>query len=104
MSIADLIRTLTINVGGPAAVSQTFLPYVERSKRKVIMNMTSGLGSIALEHGKKNASYSISKTAINMLVRILWFFSRQCGWNRDGSLTLVRVMPSAMWSDTLADV
>lgn len=67
MTIADLTRTLTINVGGPVCVAQTYLPYVERSKRKVIMNMTSGLGSIALEHGKKNASYSISKTAINML-------------------------------------
>lgn len=87
MTRADLTRTLTINVGGPACVAQTYLPYVERSKRKVIMNMTSGLGSIALEHGRKNASYSISKTAINMLVSVKSFHILS-EWLRSNALTV----------------
>lgn len=51
------------------------------------MNMTSGLGSIALEHGRKNASYSISKTAINMLVSVKSFHILS-EWLRSNALTV----------------
>lgn len=33
------------------------------------MNMSSGLASMGLDHGETNATYSISKTALGMLVR-----------------------------------
>ena len=56
------------NVAGPALVAKVYLPYLEKSKRKVIVNMSSGLGSIGLDLGPKNSIYSISKTALNMLV------------------------------------
>lgn len=45
------------------------MPLLEKGGRKVIVNMTSGLASIGLDFGAKNATYSISKTALNMLVR-----------------------------------
>ncbi|THH10820.1 hypothetical protein EW146_g8251 [Bondarzewia mesenterica] len=67
MSISGLMRSFQANVAGPAFIAQTYLPFIERSTRKVIMNMTSGLGSIGLNCGKKNASYSITKTALHML-------------------------------------
>lgn len=70
---------MATNVIGPAKLAETLLPYLERSKRPVVMNMTSGLASIALDCGPKCAVYSISKTALNMLVspvqRILVFQS-----------------------------
>ncbi|KAG6372792.1 hypothetical protein JVT61DRAFT_7194 [Boletus reticuloceps] len=63
----DLAETIVTNVTGPALISQYLLSAIEKSNRKVIMNMTSGLASIASDHGPKCASYSISKAAINML-------------------------------------
>ncbi|TFY79841.1 hypothetical protein EWM64_g4172 [Hericium alpestre] len=63
-----LINSAAItNIAGPAFVSQIYLPLLEKGKRKVIMNLTSGIGSIGLDYGDKNASYCISKTGLNML-------------------------------------
>lgn len=57
------------NVAGPATLAQVYLPYLEKSKRKVIVNMSSGLGSVGLDCGSKCSIYSVSKAALNMLVR-----------------------------------
>ena len=65
---ASLRRELNTNVIGPAVVSKTYLPFLEKGKRKVILNVTSGLSSIGLDFGSISATYSISKTALNMLV------------------------------------
>jgi len=67
ISLDDFSSTLAINVLGPAKLAETLLPYLERSKRPVVMNMTSGLASIGLDCGNKCTTYSISKTALNML-------------------------------------
>jgi len=70
----EFMEFMRINVLGPALVYQAFLPALERSKRPegpVVMNTTSGLGSIGLDCGVKNASYSISKCALQMLVSLL---------------------------------
>ncbi|KAA1474988.1 C-factor [Dentipellis sp. KUC8613] len=67
MSLDGLMRSFKINVAGPALVSQAYLPYLLKGRRKVIMSFTSGIASIGLDYGAKNASYSISKTALNML-------------------------------------
>ncbi|KAH7927686.1 NAD(P)-binding protein [Leucogyrophana mollusca] len=66
-SPTDLSDTITSNVIGPALVSRYLLPAIEKSSRKVIVNMTSGLASIGKNLGPKSTSYSISKTAVNML-------------------------------------
>ncbi|THH32793.1 hypothetical protein EUX98_g1382 [Antrodiella citrinella] len=63
----DFIKTMTTNVFGPAKLAETLLPYLERSKRPVVMNMTTGLSSIGLDCGPKCTTYSVSKTALNML-------------------------------------
>lgn len=56
------------NVVGPALIAQHFLPLLKKGGRKVIINMTSGLGSISKDLGPKCSIYSISKAALNMLV------------------------------------
>jgi NAD(P)-dependent dehydrogenase (short-subunit alcohol dehydrogenase family) len=68
----DLIEMLHTNVVGTMLVSQAFLPYVEKSKRKVIMNMGSSVGSIGTNFrmGPSHASYAITKAALEMLVRL----------------------------------
>ncbi|KAI0696079.1 hypothetical protein BC835DRAFT_1305760 [Cytidiella melzeri] len=64
---ADLLDTLTTNVVGPAHLAQTLLPLIEKSQKKFIMNFSSGLGSVGLDHAPVNATYSISKAAVGML-------------------------------------
>ena len=54
---------------GPALVAKAFLPALEKGRKKVVINITTGLSSFGLDFGPKNASYAISKTALNMLVR-----------------------------------
>ncbi|KAH8101079.1 C-factor [Cristinia sonorae] len=66
-ALEDFIRTMTTNVAGPAQLTQLLLPYLERSSRPVVMNMSTGLASIGIDAGPKCNVYSASKTALNML-------------------------------------
>jgi NAD(P)-dependent dehydrogenase (short-subunit alcohol dehydrogenase family) len=63
--MTDLFLT---NVVGPAHLAQTLLPLIEKSQKKFILNFSSGLASIGMNYPPKNASYSISKAAVGMLV------------------------------------
>ena len=62
------LRTMQCNVVGPALMSQHFLPLLKNGKRKIIINMTSGLASVTKDLGPKCCVYSMSKAALNMLV------------------------------------
>ncbi|CDO69111.1 hypothetical protein BN946_scf185042.g13 [Trametes cinnabarina] len=65
---AVAMRMFQANVLGPALVAQTFLPLLEKGRRKVVVNMSSALASLSLGTvGPAYASYAISKTALNML-------------------------------------
>jgi NAD(P)-dependent dehydrogenase (short-subunit alcohol dehydrogenase family) len=66
----DLMNSFKANVAGPALISRALLPLVERSRRKVFVNLTSGLASFGLDFGPKCMSYTVSKTALNMLVSV----------------------------------
>jgi len=67
-------RILRTNLFGPAWVSHAFAPHVEKSDRRLIVMMTSGLGSLADNRdGARNLAgklymYRSSKAALNMLV------------------------------------
>ncbi|EJF65446.1 NAD(P)-binding protein, partial [Dichomitus squalens LYAD-421 SS1] len=64
---AVMVPQFVTNVVGPTIVAQTFLPLVEKSRRKLIVNVSSSLGSIGIGFDKRYSSYSITKTALNML-------------------------------------
>ncbi len=72
---ADDMRTVyETNVFGPIRVLHAFLPLLERSSAPVVVNVSSGLGSIGLAscpHGPWSELnfpvYSSSKAALNML-------------------------------------
>ena len=73
-------RTLLTNFVGPAAVAQAMLPLLRRSAAGRIVNVSSGLGSLAQnadpawEHAQvKYLGYSASKAALNMLTVQLAF-------------------------------
>jgi NAD(P)-dependent dehydrogenase (short-subunit alcohol dehydrogenase family) len=72
---ADDVRTvLETNVLGVVRVTHAFLPLLERSDSPVIVNVSSGMGSIAvttnperLESTLIGIAYPASKTAVNMV-------------------------------------
>ena len=71
MDLDVLQQTFLTNVAGPAYITQRFIPLVEKSRKKVILNITSALGSNALDipgAGHMFTSYGISKAAMNLLV------------------------------------
>lgn len=68
--VDDLMQTMMLNVAGPGHLAEVLLPLLENGRQRVIMNMSTGLASIGLNYGAKCATYSISKVALNMLVRV----------------------------------
>jgi NAD(P)-dependent dehydrogenase (short-subunit alcohol dehydrogenase family) len=60
---------LNVNTMGPMRVIEAFIEHVARSERKVIVNMTSGLGSMADNTTGGYIAYRTSKAALNMLAK-----------------------------------
>ena len=65
------LRVLTVNTVGPLRVVQALLPNLRAGEWKLIMNMSSGLGSIGNNTGGGMADYRASKAALNMLSRTM---------------------------------
>lgn len=70
-----LLSILRTNTAAPALVSQVMLPFLEKGRTKKILHVSSYGGSIASvssdrmqDKYRKVTSYSMSKTALNMLV------------------------------------
>ncbi|MBO0881936.1 MAG: SDR family oxidoreductase [Mycobacterium sp.] len=73
---AEIMRqTFETNVFGTVRVTHTFLPLLQRSKAPVVVNVSSGLGSLTWVAAASNSrayahpgvAYQASKTAVNML-------------------------------------
>jgi NAD(P)-dependent dehydrogenase (short-subunit alcohol dehydrogenase family) len=87
-------RTFDTNFFGALAVTQAMLPLLRRSRAGRIINMASGLGSLALNGDKRSPFYQVrllgynaSKAALNML-------TIQLAANLDGeAVTVVSVCP-----------
>jgi NAD(P)-dependent dehydrogenase (short-subunit alcohol dehydrogenase family) len=64
-------EVLAINTMGPMRVSEAFVEHVARSDRKLIVTLTSGMGSIADNTSGGSILYRSSKAAVNMVTRSL---------------------------------
>ena len=71
---ADLRRLYETNVFGVVRVTHAVLPLLEKSDNPVIVNVSSGLGSLsratdpaAMESAYRSLTYGSSKAALNML-------------------------------------
>ena len=64
-------KVLDANTMGPMRVSEAFVDHVARSKRKLIVTLTSGMGSIADNTSGGSIAYRSSKAAVNMVMRSL---------------------------------
>jgi len=64
-------KVLDVNTMGPLRVSEAFVDHVARSERKLIVTLTSGMGSIADNTSGGSIAYRRSKAAVNMVMRSL---------------------------------
>ena len=71
LDIEGIDRYFQVNSLGPMRVAQALLPALKRGERKLIVNITSTLGSIELNTRGGFWGYRASKAALNMLNRTL---------------------------------
>jgi len=64
-------KVLDVNTMGPLRVSEAFVDHLARSERKLIVTLTSGMGSIADNTSGGAMAYRSSKAAVNMVMRSL---------------------------------
>lgn len=64
-----IMRTLAVNVAGPMLIVQRYLDLVRRGDNPKIINITSGVGSIAGCHQSGLYAYGASKAALNRFTR-----------------------------------
>ena len=70
VDFATMERTFAVNTLGPLRVVQALMPNLRKGKRKLIVNMSSQLGSIENSNGRWYA-YRASKAALNQVNKVL---------------------------------
>ncbi len=88
-----LFETLDVNTFGPLRMVQQFLPLLEKSDHKLILNISSEAGSITDCWRESEFAYSMSKAALNMQSRILQNYLKPRGFK------LLAVHPGWMRTD-----
>ena len=69
LDYTDWMQVLDVNVMGPARVCEAFLEHVAQSGQRLIITITSGMGSLADNTSGGSIPYRTSKAAVNMLMR-----------------------------------
>jgi NAD(P)-dependent dehydrogenase (short-subunit alcohol dehydrogenase family) len=64
-------KVLDVNTMGPMRVAEAFVDHVARSDRKLMITLTSGMGSLADNTSGGSIAYRSSKAAVNMVMRSL---------------------------------
>ncbi|KAI0325669.1 NAD-P-binding protein [Cubamyces sp. BRFM 1775] len=67
MDVEGWSAVFKTNVVAPALLAQVYLPLIEKSTKKTIINVSSSLGAFGYGYGELWASYAITKTGLNML-------------------------------------
>ncbi|EXJ95963.1 hypothetical protein A1O1_01088 [Capronia coronata CBS 617.96] len=92
----DLMSTLDVNVNGPQRVTTAFLPLLRKGSRKLVVNVSSTVGSLTLAKYiamLPTPAYKISKTALNMLT-LQWAFQ----YEKEG-FTFMAISPGYLKTD-----
>jgi NAD(P)-dependent dehydrogenase (short-subunit alcohol dehydrogenase family) len=66
---ASWAQVLDVNTMGPLRVIEAFVDNVARSERKLVVTITSGMGSLADNTSGGSIAYRSSKAAVNMVMR-----------------------------------
>ncbi len=62
-------EVLNVNTMGPLRVTEVFVDHLARSERKLVVTITSGMGSITDNTSGGSIPYRSSKAAVNMVMR-----------------------------------
>jgi len=62
-------RVLKVNAMGPVRVLEAFTDCIARSERRLVVTITSGMGSLADNTSGGSIAYRSSKAAVNMVMR-----------------------------------
>jgi NAD(P)-dependent dehydrogenase (short-subunit alcohol dehydrogenase family) len=71
MDIEGARRAFEVNAIGPMRVTQALLPHLKAGSRRMVVSISSRLGSIAKNESGGYAGYRESKAALNMFMRSL---------------------------------
>jgi NAD(P)-dependent dehydrogenase (short-subunit alcohol dehydrogenase family) len=93
LKIADFERLMQVNAFGPVRVTQALLPNLRAGKGKMVVGITSGLGSITWNEQGGFYGYRESKAALDMFMRDLAAELRSEGF------TCVAMMPGWVKTD-----
>ena len=66
---ASWAHVLDVNTMGPLRVLEAFLDHIARSERRLVVTITSGMGSIGDNTSGGSIAYRTSKAAVNMVMR-----------------------------------
>jgi NAD(P)-dependent dehydrogenase (short-subunit alcohol dehydrogenase family) len=66
---ASWARVLDVNTMGPLRVLEAFTDNLARSERRLVVTITSGMGSLADNTSGGSIAYRSSKAAVNMVMR-----------------------------------
>jgi NAD(P)-dependent dehydrogenase (short-subunit alcohol dehydrogenase family) len=86
-------EVFAVNVMAPMKMAECFIDHVARSERKVIIGLSSLMGSIGETHQGQHYLYRSSKAALNMVVKTLALDLR------DRSVTAVVLHPGWVQTD-----
>jgi len=75
----DWQHTLSVNTLGPMRVSEALIEHVARSRKKLIVSITSHMGSIADITSANDYAYRSSKAALNVVMKGLSIEVREQG-------------------------
>ena len=71
LSVEDLESTLRVNAIGPVIVTRELLPNLRAGRRRTVVNLSSGLGSVSGNTDGGWSAYRASKAALNQLTRTM---------------------------------
>jgi NAD(P)-dependent dehydrogenase (short-subunit alcohol dehydrogenase family) len=66
-----VLEVLRVNAVAPMLLTQALAPFLAAARPGIVVNLSSGLGSISGVRARGNVAYGMSKAALNMLTRHL---------------------------------
>ena len=86
-------ETLDVNVLGVMRVAEALVEQVAQSERKLMVTISSGMGSVANASADGETGYRTSKAAVNMLSRMM------AGYLADRGISVVAIGPGWVRTD-----
>jgi len=79
ISEADILEVFNVNTLGPLRCVQTALPLLRNSQEAKVIFISSSAASISGQGGGRGVPYCVSKGALNMLAKLLYFHLKDEG-------------------------